>query len=163
MAEILSYLGALGIGTLIGVTVPPFLNHWLARRRFVQEQWWNRKLEAYVALQSALNDMLRFDQAVYDDLLNVDRLSDQRRSELWDLWRAGRRQLDDALFSGRFLLSAQANDALRAVVEARRNVPEENIAACVDAEAAAIKDCIPRFTSAASKDLRVKLSLLSPQ
>jgi hypothetical protein len=161
MQSVLSYLGAVGIGSLVAVLVPPFLAHFLARKRFVEERWWERRADAYITLLDALYDMHRFDEAEAEDLLHINELSEARRAELVNSWGKGWREIDKAFRVGRVMISRDAYDSIRKVLECHRGIPEDDCFRLVDTEGAAVKNCIGELSAAATRDLGVKVSVSS--
>jgi hypothetical protein len=138
---------------------PPLLGHFLARRRFVEERWWERRADAYITLLHALYDMVIFDEAEAEHLSHVNELSEPRRSELISTRRKAWCEIDRAVRVGRLMMSQDSYNAILKVLECHAGIPEEDSFSRVDAEGAAVEKCMVELSFAASRDLGVNVGL----
>jgi hypothetical protein len=81
--------------------------------RYTSERWWERKVEAYVRIIDAFSDLVYYYQQIYDAELEARELTETRKAEIEDLWRKGIHLIKKASNMGAFLISTEAENALR--------------------------------------------------
>jgi hypothetical protein len=81
--------------------------------RFASEKWWERKAEAYTRIIDALSDLVYYFQETYEADTIGTKLSEERRQEVREHWRRGNLTIRKATNIGAFLISPEAENALK--------------------------------------------------
>jgi hypothetical protein len=88
------------------VTIP--LTAWLSTRRFYSEKWWERKLEAYLALIEALHHLsLPFDQAI-EAMIEHRELPKDKQDAYWAKHAEAEAEIMKQIDMSELLISPQA-------------------------------------------------------
>jgi hypothetical protein len=131
------------------------LTAWLAMRRFSAEKWWEKKLEAYLAIIEALHHLER----PYDEVMEAWWSGSETPKETPEAWLKHRESLSEIrkyIDMGELVISERASallDRLLArLAEARR---ETDFAPFVEKSATAVHECLIELKRLAIEDLRL--------
>jgi hypothetical protein len=109
-------IGQIAVSILVAFLIS-ILTSWatvyFALKQFYSERWWDRKNEAYTNIINALSDLVSSYEAYYDEGLGVTKLSDERRQEINELSKKGHATLKRATNIGAFVISKNAELALK--------------------------------------------------
>ena len=81
--------------------------------RFASERWWERKAEAYTSIIDALSDLVYYYQQNFDSFVTQKELSEEKQREIKERWRKGNFEIKKATNIGAFLISPEAENALK--------------------------------------------------
>ncbi len=142
---------------LIIAVITSFLTVRFAIRRFHEEKWWEKKQEMYSKLLDTLHHLKNYASEYYENQLNPNHLSDEKRIELTNEWKKFSRKFAKLQDLASFHLSYRAVNILEeyksSKIEARRL---DNIFDMVDQDFAAISKCLEKLKEEAKIDLKVK-------
>src|SRR6266498_885711 len=93
----------------------------LSLKQFYSERWWDRKHEAYTSIIDALSDLVNYYDMFSDEALGIIKISDDRKKEMNELSKKVHAVLRKATSMGNFVISKDANLALKQYWE----VPEK--------------------------------------
>lgn len=82
-------------------------------RKFAQQRWWERKADAYTRIIEALADLVYYHETHLLAAEEHVELSEVRKEEVGDYWRRGTAEVRRATAVGAFLISPEAEAALR--------------------------------------------------
>jgi hypothetical protein len=125
-------------------------------RRFARERWWERQVEAYNAIIDALSALVYYYEEHYDaELEHRDRTETHRR-EIERHWRESYAKVKRATAVGAFLISTDAEAALKKMwKEKGRGVDANDWFGLIESDYVAARDCLQAIVDAARRDLRV--------
>lgn len=86
---------------------------YFALKQFYSERWWVRKDEAYTAIINALSDLVSYYEAFYDETIGIKKISKERREEMNEISKKGHAILKRATNIGAFVISKEAELALK--------------------------------------------------
>jgi hypothetical protein len=140
---------------IVGVATARF-SVWLAIRRFQSERWWERKAEAYSRIIEALHDATECFSAWSHEDETGERISEDHKKELEEVYGRARRELRKAKGIGAYIISDEVTQVL-ATLEKRPRLDEKECAffELYDAEFEAYKKALADVRLLARKDLRV--------
>ena len=95
-------------------------------RRYALERWWDRKSEAYARLIEALADLLYYHETHLRAAEERRDLSDEKRAEIEASWKRGNAEVRRAAAVGAFLISSDAEAALKALYAPRSSTVHPN-------------------------------------
>jgi len=81
--------------------------------RFASERWWERKAEAYTRIIDALSDLVYYFQETYETVIEGIDKSEERKQEIHEHWKRGNLAVRKATNIGAFLISPEAENALK--------------------------------------------------
>jgi hypothetical protein len=81
--------------------------------RFASERWWERKAEAYIRIIDALSDLVYYFEQTYNAEIEAREFSEERKAEIDEHWRRGNLEVKKATNIGAFMISLEAENALR--------------------------------------------------
>jgi hypothetical protein len=137
----------------------------LALKRFRAERWWERKADAYSAIIEALHHMKR---GIGDDLRGIEQNrpppDDERDKELTARYAKASDEVHKAADLGSFLLSDQASEALKELMDGLRQAHEDALVDGMYPDAyiglsgqlKAIEKCLAKLPQIAKRDLSVR-------
>lgn len=122
--------------------------------RFRQERWWEKKFESYVAIMESLHNIAM----PYDEELEASgtgaKVSDARKKELAEKLHASLNEIYKQVYTGEFLLTPDAVDALRLMLRSVDDAGvERDFVSHQDRCSKAIHACIDKMRSLAKGDL----------
>lgn len=124
-------------------------------RKFAQQRWWERKADAYTRIIEALADLVYYHET---HLLAAEErvtLSAERKADIGEFWRRGNAEVRRATAVGAFLISPDAEAALRRMWEEDgRGVPFNDWYGAVESSYDAARTCLRQVVAAAKADLR---------
>lgn len=128
-----------------------------AIRRFHEEKWWEKKVEMYSSLLETLHHMKNYAAEHYEDQINPEYITDEKREELLRDWKQFSREFAKLLDLASFHLSSEAVAVLdeykKKKAEARKS---KSIFEWIDGDLAAVSACLEELKKAAKRDLKVK-------
>jgi hypothetical protein len=123
--------------------------------RFARQRWWERKVRAYADIIEALADLVYYYEEHYDAMLGHQRMSDEFKDRAQEHWKRGYTAIKKATAVGAFLISAEAETALRTMwKEMEKGVPPGDFFILIESEYAAARDCLKTVVEAAKADLK---------
>jgi hypothetical protein len=130
------------------------LTAWFSLLRFRKERWWEKKFQSYVAIMEALHNI----GAGFDEDLEAagtgQKISDERRLELTQQYRAGKKEIYKQIDVGRFLLADDTVSSLQKFLRDLDDAGAENDFDSYNGRSSiAVQSCIERTRSIARKDL----------
>ena len=142
---------------IVIATITSILTVRLAIRRFHEEKWWEKKQEMYSRLLETLHHLKNYAAEHYEDQINPDYITDEKRKELTKDWKKFSREFTKLQDLASFHLSNEAVAILdqyeKKKAEARKS---DSIFDWVDGDLAAVSECLEELKKAAKRDLKVK-------
>lgn len=126
-------------------------------RRFAQERWWERKAEAYTRIIEALSDLVDYYRQMCDEEINPRRtINAKTRQEMLERSKRGHREVTKAADIGAFLISPEAETALRRFREGPEEKPDpQDWYSIFENEYSRADRCLKELVECAKEDLRV--------
>ena len=81
--------------------------------RFTSRRWWERKVEAYSKIIGALSELVYYYEERYDAEVDGHNRTDDHKDEIEKQWRKGYAEVKRVTAIGAFLISPEAEAALR--------------------------------------------------
>jgi hypothetical protein len=124
--------------------------------RFARERWWERKVDAYSKIIEALASLVYY----YEEHLVAEtegsELSEEYRKQVGEHWRRGYAEVKRATAIGAFLVSDEADAALKKMAKERwEGGDPNNWLEALGSDYAGTRDCLKTVVAAAKKDIRV--------
>ena len=142
---------------IIIATLTSILTVRLAIRRFHEEKWWEKKQNVYSSLLETLHHLKNYYAEHYEDQINHDHITDEKREELTKDWKKFSREFVKSLDLASFHLSSEAVAVLdkyeKKKAEARKS---GNIFDWIEGDFVAASECLEELKKAAKHDLKVK-------
>jgi len=152
----LDILKAIVPGIIIAI-LTSILTVRLAIRRFHEEKWWEKKQEMYSRLLETLHYLKNYAAEHYEDQIDPDYLTDEKREELTKDWKKFSREFVKLRDLASFHLSNEAvailDEYKKKKTEARKS---EDIFDLIDKDLTAVSECLEELKKAAKRDLKVK-------
>lgn len=124
-------------------------------KRFARERWWERKVEAYSRITQALADLVYYYDEHYTAQIEGSSLSPEYRKKVGEHWRQGQADVKKATAIGAFLISEEADAALKKMANERpSNVDPEDYFEALEFDYKAAQNCLKAVVAAAKKDIR---------
>ncbi len=136
------------------VTIP--LTAWLATRRFYSEKWWERKLEAYLALIEALHHLsLPFDQKI-EAMIENRELPEVKQDSYWAKHHEAEAEIMKQIDMSELLISPDAVALLREMFRSSSSANAEmDLVSYLSKNQKAISKCVDDLKKVAMKDLKL--------
>jgi hypothetical protein len=129
----------------------------LAIRRFHEEKWWEKKQEMYSSLLETLHHLKNYAAEHYEDQINPDHITNEKREELMKDWKKFSREFAKLRDLASFHLSNNAVAILDEYEKKKAEVRKSNnIFDLIDGDLAAVSECLEELKKAAKRDLKVK-------
>jgi hypothetical protein len=129
----------------------------LSLRRFRSEKWWELKVQTYQNVIEALHNSKLFADEHLEAGYNFREVSDERDKELRQKAKAGHEELGKIMDIGAFMLSEEATARLqRYRKEAKAAGEEPDWVGYLEADYAALDNCLKDFIEIARRDLGTK-------
>lgn len=123
--------------------------------RFAKERWWERKVEAYSRITQALADLVYYYEEHYITQVEGSSLSEEYKKAIGEHWRQGYAEVKKATAIGAFLISVEADGALKKMAaEKGKGVDPDDWVAMLESEYDAARDCLKAVVAAAKSDIR---------
>ena len=146
IAAILAFVAS-GIATAVAAYNGRF-------RRFAQQRWWERKADAYTRIIEALADLVYHHET---HLLAAEEhitLSESRKTQIAEYWRRGHAEVRRSTAMGAFLISPDAETALRRMWEEDgKGVEPNDWYGSIESSYVAAQNCLKQVVAAAQIDL----------
>lgn len=127
----------------------------LSLRQYHSERWWDRKVDAYVAVLETLHEAKAHSHGHLVAWENGTELSNDRKEELLALSRRANNQIVRAMDIGSFLLSTGAMDRLRQFRKDEHQASETNSwHEHLERDWQAVDSCLKDMIEIAKKDLK---------
>lgn len=127
----------------------------LSLRQYHSERWWDRKVNAYVAVLETLHDAKAYSHSHLAALENDSELSEERKEELSARSRKASDLIGRAIDIGSFLLSAAAMERLSRFRKEEHEASETpNWYEHLEMDWKAVDGCLKDMIEIAKKDLR---------
>jgi len=124
--------------------------------RFASEKWWERKAEAYTRIIEALSDLVYYYQQTYDAEFEARGLSEEKRREIEKHWKRGHLEVEKATSVGAFMISLEAEQALKEYSERPRgNVHPDDWFGMLELDYTSTGQCLKKLVTCAKNDLHV--------
>jgi hypothetical protein len=123
--------------------------------RFASEKWWERKAEAYTRIIGALSDLVYYYGRVYDAEIQGRDLPEERRHEIGEHWKKGYLEVRKATDIGAFMISREAEEALKEYWKRPKGTLPEDWFAGLETDYMSAEKCLKKLVACAKKDLRV--------
>lgn len=123
-------------------------------RRFAEQRIWERKADAYQTIIEALSDLVYYHETHLRAAEIRQELSDARSTELREHWRRGHVAVQRAAAVGAFLISQDAETALRAISEGTKSVHPNDWYGMIEADYVVTRDALRVIVAAAKADLQ---------
>ena len=141
--------------TILSGVVVAFASAWitvrLSFRQFRSERWWERKVEAYDRIISALHDSTTYAEAKFSAHCEEREL---KNSELAKKSRDAHLEIQRAADMGAYLLSKEARERLVRYRNAcKQEWDDSNFFGYLECEAAASSSCLSDMIEIAKRDL----------
>jgi hypothetical protein len=152
----LDFVLALLTGIVIAA-VSSWITVQLSLRRFRTERWWERKVEAYERIISALHDAKAFAEThLHADMQQRD-VPDDVAKDLRDRSKLAQDEIAKAIDIGAFLLSKEALSRLKQHKKDEAKASEQRMwFEYLDADWAATDECLKDLIEIAKRDLKAK-------
>ena len=125
--------------------------------RFATERWWERKAEAYAQVINALSDLVYYFEQTYYSELEARELSEASKAEINRHWQRGFIQLKKASNIGAFMISNEAEEALKQFREdATEGHDQGDWFWHLENNHSKAKKCLKQMISCAKVDLQVQ-------
>ena len=149
-------LAASIISGIIIAVVSAMVTVRLSLHRFHSERWWEKKVVAYTTIIEALTHMQLYLKEQNEQEAGERQRDPQRETELSARSNQGRDELYRAACVGAFLISSEVSAAIERCLGLLHTAQEaDNYWEYVDAEAAAVDECLQQVTKLAKRDLKV--------
>jgi hypothetical protein len=123
--------------------------------RFAAQRWWERKADAYARIIEALAAMVYYHEehlAAYEEGRNVP---EDTKAEIKQHWRCSYSELKKATAVGAFLISTEAEEALRRMWQEKgKGVYPGDWYGQLESDYVAARECLKTVVSSAKADLR---------
>jgi hypothetical protein len=123
--------------------------------KFTQQKWWERKADAYSRIVEALAEMVYYHEehlTAYEEGRNVP---EAMKVEIEQHWRHSYAELKKSSAVGAFLISAEAETALRRMwQETGKGVNPNDWYGLLESDYVAARDCLKSMVVHAKEDLR---------
>jgi vacuolar-type H+-ATPase subunit H len=121
--------------------------------RFTSEKWRERKAGAYTRIIEALSDLCYYYQQIRDAAYEARELSAEAKREIERHWEKGHLEVTKAANVGAFMISPEAEQALKEYSERARG--SEDWFERLDLDYTSTEQCLKKIVVYAKKDLRV--------
>ena len=143
---------------LIGAMLAFIASLYVVRfRRFVAEQWWSRRADAYSRIIETLSLLLDYHRKHYDNALGLERFSAEEAARRAAQWRELVSEITKATHVGAFVISERAAKALKTREhDANKDEAEsEEFDHVIWRHVEATKKCLTEMIAAAQEDLEI--------
>jgi hypothetical protein len=142
--------------TILGGAIGSAVTLWLGSRQFRSQRWWDRKAETYLSIVDAFQPLLDEDSEYWDATIRRAEVPEERQKALRVSARAATAEIQRRQRLGRFLISEEAEMALRKMEDDLANAGREtDWTSYREKTSAALFDGFDAVKSAASSDLGV--------
>ena len=144
------------VGVVVAV-ISAYLTVLLAMRRFRTQQWWVRKVDAYMAMLDALHHAKGVTAMRLSEIEEHREYRNEHREQMQKKGSVAFGEIQKAVDTGSFLLSNKANEILKKLIRALREPHNaDDYYDHLGASFAAIEACLKELPVAARKDLGMK-------
>lgn len=142
------------IMSLIVAVVSALLTVKLAFRQFLAERWWERRADGYAAILKALHVMKRTLEHWQEQLHSAKHDDDYGKARSLN-YETARSQVHEAIDTGCFLLSAEAEELLKALeIDLRRAEREDDdVDSSIQESLDAVQRCLRKLPVIARRNL----------
>lgn len=148
----LAAAGLTFVASIITVTVSAYNAR---MEHFARQRWWERKVQAYADIIEALADLVYYYEEHYDAEVEHQEMSDAHKAQVTEHWKRGYAAVKKATSVGTFLISSEAEAALRTMWrEKGKGVHPNDFFGLVESDYVAARDCLKAVVEAAKIDLK---------
>lgn len=149
------------IGTIIGGIVIAAVSSWitvqLSLRRFRQEKWWERRVDAYERVLEALHHSKAFSEVHLNATYESREVPDDRDEELREKSREASREIERATDVGGFLLGDEARKRLKQYQEEAKDAAQTSMwFDFLERDFSVTNSCLRDMIEIAKRDLNIK-------
>ena len=123
--------------------------------KFAQMRWWERKADAYARIIEALSQMVYHDEELLSAAVGLRDIPESTRAEIDKHWDRSYSELRTATAVGTFVISADAEVALKKLWQERsKGAGVNDWYGLVESDCVAARACLKRVVSSAKADLQ---------
>ena len=125
-------------------------------KKYVQQQWWDRKIQAYERVIGALSSLVYYYEVKVKAEEENRELPESRKDEIGEHWASSFSEIKKATAIGSFLISEDAESALQKFWTSKVGDHHPNDwYSRYASDYISAKDCLKSFVEAAKKDVQV--------
>lgn len=120
-------------------------------KKYIQQQWWDRKVQAYERIIEALSSLAYY----YEEVVKAEEEKKELRDEVGKYWASSYSEIKKATAIGSFLISEDAESALQKFWTSKvGDHHPNNWYSRYESDYNAARDCLKSFVEAAKRDVQ---------
>ena len=120
-------------------------------KKYVQQKWWDRKVQAYERIIEALSSLVYY----YEEVVRAEEEKRELRSEIGEHWASSYSEIKKATVIGSFLISKDAEAALQKFWDNKdSSIHTNDWYSRYESDYIAAKECLKSFVEVAKRDVQ---------